>query len=160
MTRLFDRLLKRPRNRLTLLRTIGGAAIVAIATATSGVFADPSAPSPTTGAVVEQFPKGQLFRILGEDVYSDKGAVIGRIVDLLVDYDGKPRAAIIDFGGFLGVGTRKVAVDWPALHFWPNDRSAPITLDLDRDQIKAAPEYQPSQDATAVVGLPRVEEGE
>jgi PRC-barrel domain len=159
MPALFDRL-GGPRNRLTALQALGAAVIVAIATAATAVIADPSAPSPTTGAVVEQWPKGQLFRILGEDVHSDTGAAIGRIVDLLVDYNGKPRAAIIDFGGFLGVGTRRVAVDWLALHFWPNDKTAPITVDLDRDQIKAAPEYQPSKEATAVIGLPKVEEGE
>jgi hypothetical protein len=42
---------------------------------------------------------------------------MGRIVDLLVDETGKPRAAIIDFGGFLGVGIRKIAIDWHTLRF-------------------------------------------
>ena len=42
---------------------------------------------------------------------------MGRIVDVLVDRSGQVRAAIIDFGGFLGVGSRKIAVDWNALHF-------------------------------------------
>jgi hypothetical protein len=46
-------------------------------------------------------------------------------------------------GGFLGVGNRKIAVDWNALHFataaTKDDR---ITLDLTRDQVKAAPEYK------------------
>ena len=42
---------------------------------------------------------------------------MGRIVDVLVDRSGEVRAAIIDFGGFLGVGSRKIAVDWDALHF-------------------------------------------
>ena len=42
---------------------------------------------------------------------------MGRIVDVLVVRSGQVRAAIIDFGGFLGVGSRKIAVDWSALHF-------------------------------------------
>ena len=42
---------------------------------------------------------------------------MGRIVDVIVDRSGQVRAAIIDFGGFLGVGSRKIAVDWNALHF-------------------------------------------
>ena len=68
---------------------------------------------------------------------------IGRVVDVLVTHDGRARAAIIDFGGFLGVGSRKIAVDWEALRFVPTDdgRNA-ITLDLTRDQMKAAPEYK------------------
>ena len=42
---------------------------------------------------------------------------MGRIVDVIVDQAGTARAAIIDFGGFLGVGSRKIAVDWNALRF-------------------------------------------
>ena len=48
---------------------------------------------------------------------------MGRIVDVLVDRSGQVRAAIIDFGGFLGVGSRKIAVDWNALHFPPPAQS-------------------------------------
>ena len=44
---------------------------------------------------------------------------MGRVVDIVVDSAGQVRAAVIDFGGFLGVGSRKIAVDWNALHFPP-----------------------------------------
>ena len=50
---------------------------------------------------------------------------MGRIVDVLVDRRGQVRAAIIDFGGFLGVGSRKIAVDWSALHFPPPGNLTP-----------------------------------
>ena len=42
---------------------------------------------------------------------------MGHIVDVIVDRSGTVRAAVIDFGGFLGVGSRKIVVDWNALHF-------------------------------------------
>ena len=42
---------------------------------------------------------------------------MGRIVDVIVDRAGAVRAAVIDFGGFLGVGSRKIVVDWNALRF-------------------------------------------
>ena len=135
------------------------AAVLAAAAATGGAVADPAAPSPTTGAVLENFGDGQLFRVLGQDVESDSGVAIGRIVDLVVDKTGKPRAAIVDFGGFLGVGSRKIPVAWDALHFWRHGRQTAITVDLDRDQIKAAPEYDPSRETVAVIGVPKVEEG-
>ena len=48
-----------------------------------------------------------------------------------------------DFGGFLGVGSRKIVVDWNALHFGRvTDKSDSITLELTRDQVTAAPEYK------------------
>jgi hypothetical protein len=81
--------------------------------------------------------------ILGKSVRSAAGEDMGRLVDVVVDRDGDPRAAIIDFGGFLGVGSRKIAVDWKALHFSPDDpKGDVIRLELTRDQVKAAPEYK------------------
>jgi hypothetical protein len=81
--------------------------------------------------------------ILGREVRSAADENMGRIVDVLVDRGGQMRAAVIDFGGFLGVGSRKIAVDWNALRFPPpTDKADHITLELTRDQVKAAPEYQ------------------
>jgi hypothetical protein len=84
--------------------------------------------------------------ILGRDVLSAANEDMGRIADVVVDRDGTVRGAVIDFGGFLGVGTRKIVVDWAALHFWDvaNPKKS-ITLELTRDQVKAAPEYKDDQ---------------
>jgi len=81
--------------------------------------------------------------VLGKNVRSSAGEDMGHLIDVIVDRDGTPRAVIIDFGGFLGVGSRKIAVDWKALHFSPDDsKGNMITLGLTRDQVKAAPEYK------------------
>ena len=71
---------------------------------------------------------------------------MGRIVDVIVDGEGRARAAIIDFGGFLGVGSRKIAVDWNALHFVPSaSRPNGVVLELTRDQVKPRPGIQGGQ---------------
>ena len=62
----------------------------------------------------------QVQGVLGREVRSSANENMGRIVDVIVDPAGRVRAAIIDFGGFLGVGNRKIAVDWNALHFNPD----------------------------------------
>ena len=80
--------------------------------------------------------------ILGKDVRSSADEDMGRLVDVVVDHDGQPRAAIIDFGGFLGVGSRKIAVDWGALNFARGAAKGVITVELTRDQVKAAPEFK------------------
>jgi len=54
------------------------------------------------------------------------------------------RVAIIDFGGFLGVGTRRIAVDWPLLHFSPTDKDKPLMLTVTREKLQSAPEYKDS----------------
>lgn len=94
------------------------------------------------GASLDYFPRDHLFRILGKEVLSAKGEDMGRIVDVLFDEKGQPRAAVIDFGGFLGMGTRKIAVSWSALRFDLGEKKNVIALDLDREQLKAAPEYK------------------
>jgi PRC-barrel domain len=103
---------------------------------------------------LQRFAHTDLFRILGKEVHSPSGQAMGRIVDLLVDETGKPRAAIIDFGGFLGVGIRKIAIDWHTLRFDAEGTKEAVVADLDRDQIKAAPEYKKSREIVAVVTTP------
>jgi hypothetical protein len=88
--------------------------------------------------------------VLGRDVRSAADENMGRIVDVIVDRSGQVRAAVIDFGGFLGVGSRKIVVDWSALHFGRiANKSDNITLELTKDQVTAAPEYK--EDTPVVV---------
>jgi len=95
--------------------------------------------------------------VMGREVRSAADENMGRIVDVLVDRSRQVRAAIIDFGGFLGVGSRKIAVDWLALHFSPDaaqrDR---ITLELTRDQVKEAPEYKEDKPVVVLSALGRL----
>jgi hypothetical protein len=96
--------------------------------------------------------------ILGRPVLDAADENMGRIVDVVVDHSGRVRAAVIDFGGFLGVGSRKIAVDWSALHFPPPGQpNAKISLDLTRDQVKAAPEYQEGKSIVVLGALGKLE---
>jgi hypothetical protein len=89
--------------------------------------------------------------ILGQRVTDQEGKDIGRLVDVLVDANGQPQAGVIDFGGFMGVGNRKVAVHWSVLHFNPADAKHKVTLEMTPDQIKAAPEFLNPNKAASVV---------
>jgi len=89
------------------------------------------------------FDHQEVQGILGREVRSGANENMGRIVDVIVDRSGQVRAAIIDFGGFLGVGSRKIAVAWDALRFQPDAKKVErIGLELTRDQVQAAPEYK------------------
>jgi hypothetical protein len=104
--------------------------------------APPASPADLPASVTV-LNKSDVQSILGKDVRSAAGENMGRIVDVVVDRAGQVRAAVIDFGGFLGVGSRKIAVDWSALSFPPpDDKAGRVTVELSRDQVKAAPEYQ------------------
>ena len=114
----------------------------------------PPNPSPGTPAIV--LDDQEVSTILGKSVRSSAGEDMGRIVDIIVSRDGQVHAAIIDFGGFLGIGTRKIAVDWHALNFAPAGKPGSITLELTRNQVRLAPEYQRGE-PVVVVGAVRAE---
>ncbi|HWZ41650.1 MAG TPA: PRC-barrel domain-containing protein [Bradyrhizobium sp.] len=98
-----------------------------------------AAPPPSVTVIAPKEAHG----VLGRDVRSPTDEDMGRIVDIIVDRTGTVRAAVIDFGGFLGVGSRKIVVDWNALHFGRvNNKGDSITLELTKAQVAAAPEYK------------------
>lgn len=103
--------------------------------------ATPKEPSPPPSVTI--IGAKDAHGVLGRDVRSAADEDMGRIVDVIVDRAGMVRAAVIDFGGFLGVGSRKIVVDWNALHFGRiANKSDSITLELTKDQVTAAPEYK------------------
>ncbi|MCX7378354.1 MAG: PRC-barrel domain-containing protein [Alphaproteobacteria bacterium] len=108
---------------------------------------------PSTPAAGRTFLyQGEATSILGRQVLGPDGGVVGRIVDVLVGDGSLPRAAVIDFGGFLGVGNRRVAVTWSSLSFSPGTRT--ITLDMTADQIRAIPQFrQPDKPADPPVSV-------
>ncbi len=99
-------------------------------------------------------PKGEAGGILGKPIFDANGANMGLVTDVLVDRSGKPIAAVVDFGGFLGVGTRKIAIAWDLLHFHPGDPKRPVTLSLTKAQLRAAPAYTPGKAAKILTAPP------
>jgi hypothetical protein len=118
-----------------------------------GSEATAAAESGTDDAGKTVLPYQDVQAVLGKEVRSSADEDMGRVVDVLVDQAGHVRAAVIDFGGFLGVGNRKVVVDWTALHFAPADQPNRISLDLTRDQVKQAPEYKPGKPVVVLGAL-------
>jgi hypothetical protein len=139
--------------------------IVALLVATTITCADGASAGKAAAPTTTQIPaeitilnNHEVEGVLGREVWSSNDENMGRIVDVLVDRDGEVRAAIIDFGGFLGVGSRKIAVDWGALHFLtPGKTGTRIKLELTRDQVKAAPEYQEGKPVVVLGALGKLE---
>jgi hypothetical protein len=83
----------------------------------------------------------ELTGLLGHVVVGANSAELGRIVDLLVDAQGRVRAVVVDVGGFMGVGSRKVAVAWSALRFAAGDQGPVISTEIPPDRIKSWADY-------------------
>ena len=52
----------------------------------------------------------RVSKLLHAPVYNDNNQKIGKIKDLIIAPDGSISAAIVDVGGFLGMGTHRVAI--------------------------------------------------
>jgi PRC-barrel domain len=84
----------------------------------------------------------QVMGVLGRQVRSSAGEDMGRIVDVIIDKSARVRAAVIDFGGFLGVGNRQIAVAWNAIRLPSQDKPGALVVDFTRDQLRVAPTYK------------------
>ena len=114
-----------------------------------------SAPTPSPAATRAPAPRGAIAALvvgdagaqtlLGLPVQTSKGEDLGHVVDIVVDRGGALLAAIVDFGGFLGVGTRKIAVDWRILHFPKTDGMNKLIADLPLEQLREAPVFKPGE---------------
>ncbi len=127
-------------------RRLALALLLALAAAAAG--AEDMAPALKTQIFAPDIVAG----ILGQRVFDTDGDEVGLLVDVLVDVSGRPKAGVVDVGGFLGVGTRRIALAWPLLHFVNDNGDMRITGDLSQDEAAAAPEYRGTEGMTIVVG--------
>jgi hypothetical protein len=134
----------------------GTPTVVLSTPAGTGTAPSPAAPKagPPVPKNLEPLAPNRSTGVLGKKVVGPDGKDLGLVVDVVVDADGHPRAAVIDFGGFLGVGSRKIAVDWRLLSFAPGRPDWQVLLILTRAEIQAAPEYKPDAASDEMVGPP------
>jgi hypothetical protein len=92
----------------------------------------------------------QTESVIGKDLVGPSGERVGRIVDVLADGTGKVRAAVVDYGGFLGVGARKIAVAWSDLRFGPEGAAPSVATDLPRETLSQAPEVKAGRPVVAI----------
>jgi hypothetical protein len=130
------------RSRLALRFALLGSALAFAPAATASETEGDAAPA--AFAARELIPDGTAVRVLGRDVKGPSGQVVAQVVNVLVDGSGRPLAAVLDYGGFMGVGKRRVAVAWRALSFAPGGTpgSSGIALGLSRDQLKGFPDHK------------------
>ncbi|NIX76808.1 PRC-barrel domain-containing protein [Microvirga terricola] len=79
----------------------------------------PSASPPASGSYLTQLGQNHYLasKLIGTKVVGSSNESIGDVNDVIVERDGRPIAAIIGVGGFLGIGEKYVAVPFSALQF-------------------------------------------
>jgi sporulation protein YlmC with PRC-barrel domain len=80
--------------------------------------------------------------IIGASVRNENRETVGKIEDVYVDNSGAIKTVVVSVGGFLGVGSKNVAVKWSDLKFSRDDKSIVITTNWTKDSLKAMPDYK------------------
>lgn len=79
-------------------------------------------------------------RVEGTAVYDEAGDKLGSIDDLMIDKrSGNVRYAVLEFGGFLGIGTDRYPLPWDALKY--DTTKDGYVVPLDKARLKDAPRY-------------------
>lgn len=80
-------------------------------------------------------------RVEGTKVYNTAGDKLGSIDDLMIDKrSGQVRYAVLEFGGFLGMGTDRYPLPWNMLKY--DTRMDGYVVPLDKSRLEDAPRYQ------------------
>ena len=82
--------------------------------------------------------------VIGLDVYNEDKQNIGTIKDMALDANGL-NGYIVSVGGFLGKGDHYVVVRPSAISLEAKDNEWYATMNVNADQLKAAPEYKYSE---------------
>jgi sporulation protein YlmC with PRC-barrel domain len=80
-------------------------------------------------------------KVEGTTVYNGSGDKLGSIDDLMIDKrTGHIRYAVLEFGGFLGMGTERYPIPWTVLRY-DTDKDGYV-VPLDKGMLERAPRYR------------------
>jgi sporulation protein YlmC with PRC-barrel domain len=122
---------------------------------------DQTQPAPTAATaakgqvITEQKPDQMLAtKFKGTDVIGSNNEKIGDVNDMLFDKDGKILAYVVGVGGFLGIGTKDVALSPMSFQIVPaNDKeSMKLKLSMTKDELKTAADFKPHKETTTTTG--------
>ena len=117
----------------------------------------PSAEGPASGSLADGFhsyrPPDAASRTSTVDGYSAKGLMgssllgpdgerVAKVADLVFGPDGTVKRLVVEVGGFLGIGARRVAIDVDQLQRLPDGRGDDLRTTLTRSQLEALPRYR------------------
>ncbi|MBB4220419.1 MULTISPECIES: PRC-barrel domain-containing protein [Variovorax] len=79
-------------------------------------------------------------RVEGTTVYNAGGEKLGSIDDLMIDkLSGQVRYAVLEFGGFLGMGKDRYPIPWSMLKY--DTAQEGYVVPLQKETLEGAPRY-------------------
>lgn len=101
----------------------------------------------TGGGIIEQQKSQQTLSgsYIGSEVYTGSGdnrESVGEISELIFNENGEIEGAVVDVGGFLGLGTKPVGLRWDSLTKQEQQGGIVFTTSMNRADLENAPEFR------------------
>jgi hypothetical protein len=100
--------------------------------------------TPVEGQIFEQSPEEVLgSTLMDATVMSPDGEVVGDVEDVIVGPDGQIAGVVIGVGGFLGIGEKRVALEYGQIQV-QQDELGEMTFmtSVSQDELENAPAFQ------------------
>ena len=133
----------------------------ATAPSTSAPATMPSTPATKSDSakfLAKQAPDQMLAsKFKGTDVIGADDAKIGDVSDILFDKDAKIEAYVISVGGFLGIGSKDVAMAPSEFQVVAGDKSKnesdKLKVAMTKDELKQAANFEPYRAPSSTTGM-------
>ncbi len=114
----------------------------------------PPEPEPKAASGPVQTDKLRLYGMMDREVVGPDRNTVGHVIDVLVNEDGRPQAVLVETGGFMGVGDRRIAIGWQDVVVDARNPGGAVHITMTTDQIRAAPAWAAGAPAFVAVGAP------
>jgi sporulation protein YlmC with PRC-barrel domain len=117
---------------------------------------DQNAAKPDEGAGAAATNGGQKFiteesgqqmlssNLVGMSVTNSNNDDIGKIDNLLLNKDGELTGVVVSVGGFLGIGSKHIALPMSEVQINPGQKKAMVSLS--KDDLKSAPDFKTKEE--------------
>jgi sporulation protein YlmC with PRC-barrel domain len=124
-----------------------GAATGAATTADADAQVDAQADAQVedAGAVVNADGSLNASKLIGLDVESPEDEKVGDIGEVVLDKEGQVQGVVVDVGGFLGIGSRPVLLDWKDVNLASQDGQDRAVINLSKEKLEQMPAYESSK---------------
>lgn len=102
----------------------------------------PATPAASSVLVMQHETEKSTAEMIGMPVFSPDGATVGKISNLLIDQDQQVTGAVLSVGGFLGIGSKTVAVPWASLKFDEKGGKQLAIEPMSSEELAKAPEFR------------------
>jgi sporulation protein YlmC with PRC-barrel domain len=110
--------------------------------ASERMSADRNTASTTSSSDFNAYGEISGNAFIGTNVRNQNNEIVGKVEDVYIDDRGAIKTVVVSVGGFLGMGTKDVAVRWSDIGRSRDGKSLVLITNWTKDSLKAMPEYK------------------